>query len=759
MKSENHLILLVITVLVLTGGQNVGGQESSVRWIQTRTLPAPEAHQAAAAQGEHVYAISSRMIAKYGRHSGKRVAVSTGKAKHLNSGIFWKSRLYCAHSNYPSKPERSQIMVLDPETMRLSVFKNFGDSGGSLTWILRRDGHWWGNFAHYGNDNARTFLVKYDDDWNELARWTYPASVISQLGHYSLSGGIWNGNDLLVTGHDDPVLFQLRLPKSGTVLEFIGQQTAPFSGQGVALDPTTGGLIGIHRAKRQLVFARSEVSAAQPQEDGLASARPARTSPNIVIILADDMGNGDVGILNDDSGIPTPNLDRLAKEGLIFTDAHSAGSYCVPSRYGLLTGRYMWRTRLGSGGNLANLAGTLIEPGRKTIANVLQNAGYFTGLIGKWHQGIDWNLHDESERGNIRTNRNYQNFQNIDFGLPALKGPKDFGFDYSFGTAGSAEMNPAAFIENNRVTVLPSRSSEQSRKKNGEWYGRDDNIVAEGYTMERLVPTLSDKACEFVETATRTRPKQPFFLYYALTTPHNPIIPNTEFVGKSRAGAYGDFVVELDHHVGRLLRKLSKLGVEKNTIVLFTSDNGPVNRTKGYWQKWVRGDTAIHGHDSTGPFNGWKGGLQEGGHRVPFFVRWPEKIKAGERCRTTINFIDILPTMADLLNLELDSKTAEDGQSFFQALTGGSRPESFHKAMVHNQNNGKFAIRKGAFKLTVNGPKTIAQVLDDTFPVSLALHDLDKDVGEIIDVSGTYPERVKEMHALLKEYVRQGRSN
>jgi arylsulfatase A-like enzyme len=228
-----------------------------------------------------------------------------------------------------------------------------------------------------------------------------------------------------------------------------------------------------------------------------------------VIILADDMGYGDVTALNADSRIPTPHLDQLARQSLTFTDAHAAGSYCVPSRYGLLTGRYMWRTRLGSGGNLANFAGTLIEPGRKTIANLMQDAGYQTGLVGKWHQGIDWKLHDESERAQIRVDPNYQNFKNIDFASPALKGPRDFGFDYSFGTAGSAEMNPAAFIENNRVTVIPTMTSAQAKAQHGEWYGRDDNIVAAGYTMDRLVPTLSHKACEFVESAVRTKPDHP----------------------------------------------------------------------------------------------------------------------------------------------------------------------------------------------------------------------------------------------------------
>ncbi len=488
-----------------------------------------------------------------------------------------------------------------------------------------------------------------------------------------------------------------------------------------------------------------------------AADQPRR--PNVVVILADDMGLGDVTALNRQSRIPTPHLDQLARQGLVFTDAHAAGSYCVPSRYGLLTGRYMWRTRLGSGGNLANFAGTLIEPGRRTIANLMQDAGYQTGLVGKWHQGLDWKLHDESEREQIRVDPNYQNFKNIDFAVPALKGPKDYGFAYSFGTAGSAEMNPAAFIENNRVTVIPTLSTEQAKNIHGEWFGRDDNIIAAGYTMDRLVPTLSNKACEFVETAVRSKPDQPFFLYYAMTTPHNPIVPNQEFVGKSKAGTYGDFVVELDHHVGRLLRKLDELGITDNTLIFFTSDNGPVDRTRGYSQRWVRGDTQIYGHDSTGDCSGWKGGLEEGGHRVPFIVRWPATIKPGEQCATTIVFNDVLPTLAEMLNVKLDSNTSEDGVSFYPALTGASRPVSFHKAIIHNHHNGTFAVRQGSYKLMVKGPKTINEVLNERVPVKYQLYDLDQDIAESTDVSGKHPKKAKQMHAILKQYLKAGRSD
>jgi len=229
-------------------------------WIQSRIINAPEAHQAAAAEGRFVYAITSRGVAKYERQSGKRVATSEGAAKHLNSGFFWKGKLLCAHSNYPLKPERSEIKALDTDSMKLTTFKDFGSAGGSLTWVLHKDGFWWCNFALYGADNHKTFLVKYNEKWREMARWTYPKKVISQLGRHSLSGGIWRGEELWTTGHDDPVAFRLGLPKKGSELEYLGQHDVPFTGQGLANDPVTGGLVGISRAKRQVVFASAKAA-------------------------------------------------------------------------------------------------------------------------------------------------------------------------------------------------------------------------------------------------------------------------------------------------------------------------------------------------------------------------------------------------------------------------------------------------------------------------------------------------------------------
>lgn len=226
-------------------------------WEAKQTWPAPEAHQAAAADEKHLYAIASEKIARYDRATGNRNATSTGEAKHLNSGFFWQGKLYCAHSNYPRLPEQSEIRVLDPESMQLTIFKDFGNFGGSLTWAVRRDDEqgWWCNFAHYGTTNDRTFLIHFDDEWKEQGRWTYPPDVIKQIGTASISGGLWRDGELLVTDHDHERLYRLQVPREGKVLTYLGSEQAPFTGQGIAADPVTGGLVGINRSKKVLILA------------------------------------------------------------------------------------------------------------------------------------------------------------------------------------------------------------------------------------------------------------------------------------------------------------------------------------------------------------------------------------------------------------------------------------------------------------------------------------------------------------------------
>jgi len=237
----------------------------SPAWFPTALIPAPEAVQAAAAHENSIFAISSTQVAKYDRQTGQRIALSTGDAQHLNSGFVWHGRLYCAHSNYPRLPERSEIKVLDPGSMRLTTYKDFADIGGSLTWVVRKNDvrkndSWWCNFARYGAKNAETFLVRFDGEWRELSRYTYPAEVIAQIGQMSLSGGLWQGDTLLVTDHDHPVLYELKIPASGSVLKYVGKHAAPFTGQGIATDPQTGGLLGINRAKRQVLFASQRLA-------------------------------------------------------------------------------------------------------------------------------------------------------------------------------------------------------------------------------------------------------------------------------------------------------------------------------------------------------------------------------------------------------------------------------------------------------------------------------------------------------------------
>lgn len=242
-------------VIVAALISSVATTDASERWIQTEVLAAPEAGQAAAADESFVYAINSTVVAKYERASGKRLATSTGSAKHLNSGFSWEGKLYCAHSNYPQKPEKSEIMVLDPESMNLTPFKEFGQHGGSLTWAVRDEEFWWCNFAYYGDANAQTTLVKFDQQWQKQGSWIYPLSILGELGRYSISGGIWKSGHLLVTGHDRKVIYSLRLPAEGNMLELEARLPPPFPGQGISIDPKTHGLIGINRDQRRIIFA------------------------------------------------------------------------------------------------------------------------------------------------------------------------------------------------------------------------------------------------------------------------------------------------------------------------------------------------------------------------------------------------------------------------------------------------------------------------------------------------------------------------
>lgn len=231
---------------------------SGTAWKETRRFDTKHATQGAAADDKFVYGISNEAVAKLDRKTGELISLSEGEAKHLNAGAFIDGKLILAHSNYPRQPETSQVMSLDPAEMKLTVVKDFGESDGSLVWVLRHDGHWWANFAFYGDEYAKSYLARFDDKWNELQRWTYPEALLEQLHRSSLSGGIWREGDLLATGHDDKVLFRLRPTAQAKQLELLGSETIAFTGQGFADDPVTGGLVGIDRAKRQIIFVERE---------------------------------------------------------------------------------------------------------------------------------------------------------------------------------------------------------------------------------------------------------------------------------------------------------------------------------------------------------------------------------------------------------------------------------------------------------------------------------------------------------------------
>lgn len=255
------LVLLCGSWVTMPSAMPCFAAEATAGWRETASLPADEAYQAAAADGRHVYAIGNRTIGKYDRKTGQRVAISSGNATHLNSGYFWQGKLYCAHSNYPDRPERSEILVLDPQSMKLTEFHHFTGQEGSLTWAVRHDDAWWCSFAFYDADNAKSYLARFDDAWREQARWTWPGKLVAKLGRHSISGGIWQRGQLLVTDHDNPVLYRLDAPPAGGVLELVGMERAPFAGQGIAHDPLTDGLVGIVRKKKAVIFAARDAPA------------------------------------------------------------------------------------------------------------------------------------------------------------------------------------------------------------------------------------------------------------------------------------------------------------------------------------------------------------------------------------------------------------------------------------------------------------------------------------------------------------------
>jgi arylsulfatase A len=472
--------------------------------------------------------------------------------------------------------------------------------------------------------------------------------------------------------------------------------------------------------------------------------------PNIVVILADDLGYGDLGCYNKDSKIPTPNLDRLASEGMRFTDAHAPSSVCTPTRYALLTGRYCWRSRLKQG-VLAPWGNTLIEADRLTVGALLQKHGYSTACIGKWHLGWTWPTKDGKPPAS-----GADRLSNVDFKMPITNGPTTRGFDYYFGVD-LPNYPPYCFLENDRTVGIPSVPDGGL----AELFNRPGPMVP-GWKLVDILPELTRRAVKQVETAAKGG--KPFFLYFPLTSPHYPVVPAPEFVGKSKAGAYGDFVVQTDWTVGQVLDALKRAGVANNTLVLFASDNGP--EVTGEVKIGVYDRIREFGHASMGELRGAKRDVWEGGHRVPFLVRWPGQVKPGTVSNETISHVDFLTTVATLLGAKLPADSAEDSYNLLPVLRGEKLEKPLREATVHHSAKGRFAIRQGDWVL-IDAPSGDDNKEPDWFKKErgYVAHDqpgelfrLSQDLSERKNLYAEQPEKVRELKALLEKYKREGRS-
>ncbi|PHN08109.1 sulfatase family protein [Flavilitoribacter nigricans] len=418
--------------------------------------------------------------------------------------------------------------------------------------------------------------------------------------------------------------------------------------------------------------------------------------PNIVYILADDLGYGDVAAYNPDSKLLTPNIDRLVSQGMRFTDAHSPSSVCTPTRYGILTGRYCWRSRLPQG-VLRGYGRALLESGRSTVADLLQENGYTTGVVGKWHLGIDWVI-QENYRDSINPQTasisaggvvQEMNSDWLDFSEPPTDGPLDHGFDYSFVLPASLDMPPYCFLENDTLLSIPDGHTEGNDLDMG-YYGAfwRAGRMSPDFKFEEVLPTFTEKAEGFIREQSGTA--DPFFLYFPLAAPHTPWVAKGEFVESSQAGDYGDFVQMVDATVGRIMAALESAGVADNTLLIFTSDNGPF---------WREDKIEEFDHRAAGDLRGMKSDIFEGGHRVPFVVRWPGRVQAGSQSTHTTTLTNLIATCADLLDTSLGTDTGEDSYSIWPVLMGEAEEAGPEQAVIHHSGSGHFAIRKGNWKL------------------------------------------------------------
>jgi arylsulfatase A len=449
--------------------------------------------------------------------------------------------------------------------------------------------------------------------------------------------------------------------------------------------------------------------------------------------------------------IPTPNIDALADAGIMLTDAHSPSAVCTPTRYGIMTGRYAWRSKLKNG-VLGGLSPRLIEPNRLTVAQLLKDNGYHTAAIGKWHIGMDWQLKPDKKVTEFGIESREQVF-NVEYDKPIRNGPNALGFEYYFGISASLDMVPYTYIQNDKVVANPTEDRDFAMmfgKENGPRTRKGP--AAPGFEANDVLPMLRDKAVNYI--GERAKEKKPFFLYLPLTAPHTPIAPTKDWQKKSKTDApYMDFVMATDAVVGDVLASLKKHGFEDNTLVIFASDNGcsPAADFPAL---------AKLGHNPNYLFRGYKADIYEGGHRVPFIVRWPGKVKAKEKCASLAIHTDILATCADVIGVKLPDEAGEDSVSLLPAF-GVTKGPTREGLVVHSA-QGFFGVREGKWKLCLcpgsggwSDPRPGREPEDAP---EVQLFDLEKDIGEKTNLQGKHPEVVDRLTKQLRKWVADGRS-
>lgn len=453
--------------------------------------------------------------------------------------------------------------------------------------------------------------------------------------------------------------------------------------------------------------------------------------PNIIYVLADDLGWGDLRCYNPQSAIPTPHADKMAAEGARFVDMHSPSAVCTPTRYGILTGRYCWRSALKSG-VLWGYSPSLIEPGRTTVASLLRNAGYFTAGIGKWHLGLG----DQNP---------------ADYGNPLRPGPLDYGFRAYFGIPASLDMPPYVYIDGDRVVEAPTAMIHESTRPRGVfWRG---GARSPSFEIDQVHQTFTQRAVEFIQL--RQPPganTEPFFLYLPLASPHTPWLPGKEFQGKSKAGDYGDFVAQVDDTLGQLMAALKETNQDRNTLVIFTSDNGA---------DWKIEDKERYAHQAHAAWKGEKADIWEGGHRVPFLAWWPGRIPAGSVREDLGCLTDLMATVAALAGKPLPRDAGEDSFNLLPAMLGRAT-EAARRSVVHHSMRGMFSIREGDWKLALglgSGGFTAPAVVDPAPGGPLGqLFNLKDDPGELHNLYQKHPDVVERLTATLHRFQEQGYS-